>query len=352
VDLYDELMDLVVAYSNSKIKYLAKWIIDYKKSDDKKEMDFRLEKLLYLNRFSRMADSFAYSKSKDRNKDRSDLFEYYSAYIKPLIPNKFRYDIDELCYKGLWQDAVRSIAEIDGEMEADRYGNEYERLVTDTEYLIGQLLMVMKTEYAKRLENAKKAMNEYINPHRALLERLGKSLNEAGEELAKIGRSELPQEDKAEISNGLQEKIRKIEGIEKREIDNMRSISAFVDEIRKTYSIFNSVILSIERKKDLIEERKEYSGFIRKLEIETSELDELFRGLNGELDRNVEKARESMELLTSTFQDKIVDIISDQERVNRILEAEKAADEQADAEMTLNHEYYEDILKILKKMNN
>lgn len=353
MDLYDELLELVLAYSNNKVKYLAKWIIDYRKADNKKEAELRLEKLLYLNRFRRMAEAYALAKPKERASRNPELFEYYSAFIKPMIPNRHRFAIDEFCYKGQWQEAADSIAEIDGEIEANRYESEYERLVTDTEYLIGQLVLVMKTEYGKRLESAKKAMSEYIAPHRTVLERLDRNLLEANEALKRVERSELPPDDKAELAMALRDRAREMEGIGSRETGNMRNIKAFVDDIKKTYLVFESVISSIERKKEQIDERRNYAGLMKKLEIETSEMNGLFSGLNAELNKNLGKAKESMELLTSTFQDKIVDIINDQEKVNRLLEAERAKEEEGEGrERAVNREYYEDILKILKSMNN
>jgi len=52
MDLYGELLELVLAYSNDQVKYLANWIIDYDRADNKRERDLRLEKQLYIKRSS------------------------------------------------------------------------------------------------------------------------------------------------------------------------------------------------------------------------------------------------------------------------------------------------------------
>lgn len=352
MDLYDELQDLVLAYSNDKIKYLAKWVLDYRKADDRREAELRLEKLLYLKRFRRMAEASALAKPKERAAGSQELFEYYSSFVKPMIPNRHRFAVDELCYKGRWTEAADAIDELEGEIEADRYESEYERLVTDTEYLIDQLARAMKAEYGKRLEGARKALGDYIGPHKAALERLEKNLFEAKEALARIEGGGLPPEDKAELSGPLGDRIRTMEQTAEREARNARGIKASVDGIRKTYLVLESVISSLERKREQLDERRSLAELSRKLEIETSELDELFSGLDSELDRSMEKARTSMDLLADAFQEKIVDIIGDQEKLNRLLESEKAAREEGESQAgALDRACYEDILKILKGMN-
>lgn len=353
MELYDELLQLVVAYSNKQIKYLAQWIIDYKKKDNKKEMDLRLEKTLYINRFRKMAGEYSVLKAKERAARNQELFEYYSAYIKSLIPGKYRFNIDELCYTGRWEEAVASIIEMDEEIEASRFENEYEKLITDSEYLIEQLVTVMKTEYSKRLANTERAMSEYLDPHKTAMERLDRNLEEAGKWLLGVGKSGLSEEDKAEISGELRARIAEMRRMKAREAKKVRTIKVFVNEVKKTYLVFEGIIASIEREKELIEERKRYSGLLGRLEIEASEIDEVFGKLSEELSLDVKKARESMELLTNTFQGKLVDAISDQERVNRMLEPDKpAAAGEVPDERPINRDYYEDILKILKSMES
>lgn len=357
MELYDELVKLVMAYSNRQIKDLARWIIEYRKRDDRREADLRLEKKLYINRFHRMADEYETLKPRDRPARSQEIFGYYSACIKALIPTRRRFGIDELCYAGKWKEASEALAELDQEIEASRFELEYERLVTDTEYLIEQLVMIMKTEYAKRLDVTREAMSEFMDPHRAVLERLEADLAEAREGLAKVEASELAMDDKAGIVAEVRRRIGEMEAMRQRETDNIRRMEGNFEEVRKAYLLFSDVIASIEKEKDLIEERRMYSGLLRKLDIETSEMDAMFRDLGEKLDRNVEKARESMELLASAFQGKVVDAIAEQEKVNRILESDDSAlggaeghsEGSAEAEpQPPNKDYYEEILRILK----
>jgi hypothetical protein len=351
VELYDELLELVLAYSNRQIKFLAQWIIDYRKKDKGKELDLRLEKTLYLNRFRRMAGEYAALKPKERAAMGQDLFEFYSAHLMPLIPNGRRFEIDELCYTGKWPEAAARLAELDVEIEAAKSEKEYERLVTDTEYLIEQLVTIMKDEYARRLDSMKEAMGAFMEPHRTAFERLERNLAEARDGLVKVGRSGLSPADKEEISARFRERMAEIGRMEARERENVRKIRDFADEVRKIYLVFEGVIASIEREKDLIEERRGYAGLLERLEIETREMDEVFKGLGLELGNSLQKTRESMELLTAAFQGRLVDVIGeaidDQEKVNSLLgESDGRGGE--GGEGAEKHDYYEDILKILK----
>jgi len=353
MELYDELVKLVMAYSNRQIKDLAQWIIEYRKRDDRREADLRLEKKLYINRFHRMADEYGLLKPKDRPARNQEIFGYYSACIKALIPTRHRFAIDELCYAGKWKEASEALAELDREIEASRFELEYERLVTDSEYLIGQLVMVMKTEYAKRLDMTRQAMGEFMEPHRAVLGRLEANLAEAREGLAKVEASELAADDKAGIVSEVRRRIGEMEAMRQREADNIRRMEGDFEEVQKDYLLFSGVIASIEKEKDLIEERRMYSGLLRKLDVETSEMDSIFHELAEKLESNVGKARESMELLVSAFQGKVVDAIAEQEKVNRILEPDGGGKDQSGdlpgpEPQPPNKDYYEEILRILK----
>jgi len=352
MELYDELVKLVMAYSNRQIKDLAQWIIEYRKRDDRREADLRLEKKLYINRFHRMADEYELLKPKDRPSRSQEIFGYYSACIKALIPTRHRFGIDELCYAGKWKEASEALAELDRDIEASRFELEYERLVTDTEYLIEQLVMIMKTEYAKRLDMTRHAMSEFMDPHRAVLARLEANLAEAREGLAKVEASELAADDKESIVSEVRRRIGEMEAMRQRETDNIHRMEGDFEEVQKDYLLFSGVIASIEKEKDLIEERRMYSGLLRKLDIETSEMDSMFHELGEKLERNVEKARESMELLVSAFQGRVVDAIAEQEKVTRILEPDGGAGGGAEAESEPpNKDYYEEILRILKSRN-
>jgi hypothetical protein len=360
MELCEELVKLVMAYSNRQIKDLARWIIEYRKRDDRREADLRLEKKLYINRFHRMADEYETLKPKDRPARSQEIFGYYSSCIKALIPTRHRFGIDELCYAGRWKEASEALSELDREIEASRFELEYERLVTDTEYLIEQLVMIMKAEYAKRLDTTREAMSEFMDPHRAVLERLEANLAEAREGLAKVEASELAADDKAGIVTEVRRRIGEMESMRQREADSLRRMEGNFEEVQKDYLLFSGVIASIEKEKDLIEERRMYSGLLRKLDVETSEMDSVFHELGEKLDRSVGKARESMELLVSAFQGKVVDAIAEQEKVNRILEPEGGAEgqpgsqagSQPETEPQLpNKDYYEEILRILKRRN-
>jgi len=349
MELYDELVKLVLAYSNRQIKDLAEWIIEYRKRDDRREADLRLEKKLYINRFHRMADEYETLKPKDRPARSQEIFGYYSTCITPLIPTRRRFEIDELCYAGKWKEASEALAELDQEIEASRFELEYERLVTDTEYLIEQLVMIMKAEYAKRLDMTREAMSEFMDPHRAVLERLEANLAEAREGLSRVEASELAADDKAGIVSEVRRRIGEMEAMRQREADNIRRMEGNFEEVRKDYLLFSGVIASIEKEKDLIEERRRYSGLLRKLDVETSEMDSMFHELGEKLDHSVAKARESMELLVSAFQGRFVDAIAEQEKVNRILEpGEEVKGARKEDAAPENKEYYEDILRILK----
>lgn len=351
MDLYEELLELVLAYSSDQVKYLANWIIDYDRADNKRERDLRLEKQLYMKRFERMTESFELAKPKEKGAKSKELFEYYAKYVQPLIPNRHRYAIDEFCFKERWREAAETLAEIDGEIEAGRYENEYERLVTDTEYLLGQLVRVMKSESARRLERAKRAVNDYLVPHRDILERLARNQREAREGLERLARSELAREDKAELGRLLEDRIAEMAGLEARERGKVRDLTQTLGEMQRSERIFEKVVDTIERKKDLIEERRGYKSLLGRLEVETTEMDRLFFDLDGGLAKDSAKARESIELLASAFQDRILDVINDQERVNRILEGDAGPRDDGPDAYEANHDYYEEILKILKGMD-
>ncbi|MDA8426094.1 MAG: hypothetical protein M0Z80_08135 [Treponema sp.] len=351
MDLYDELLKLVLAYSNKQITYLARWIIDYRKRSDRRDADLRLSRSLYLRTFDRMVDEWELLRGKDKSDRQDGLLDFYMASIQPMIPNRYRYDIDELCNRGRWREAAGAIADIDREIEASQFESEYERLVTDTEYLIEQLVGVMKSEFSKRLGNTREAINEYVDPHRAILRRLDEDLLEANEGLRKIGASELAQGDKFEIETRLHSRIGELEAIRSDEIEKIREIEAFVNEVKHSYSAFKRIIASIEKERDLIEERRGYAGLLGKLESEAGELGRLFGCLNAELDANIKRAKESMEMLSGAFGGDFVDVIGDQEKLNRMLEGEEFAETRARRhEERHGHDYYEDILKMLKSM--
>ena len=144
-----------------------------------------------------------------------------------------------------------------------------------------------------------------------------------------------------------------MEAMRQREADNIRRMEGDFEEVQKDYLLFSGVIASIEKEKDLIEERRMYSGLLRKLDVETSEMDSIFHELAEKLESNVGKARESMELLVSAFQGKVVDAIAEQEKVNRILEPDgggkdHSGDLPGPEPQPPNKDYYEEILRILK----
>lgn len=356
MELYDELLELVLAYSNRQVKQLAAWIIEYKKRDDPAGLDLRLEKKLYVNRFRRMAGEYGALRNREREAKNQEIFEFYSSYIKSLIPNKHRFALDELCFAGSWKEAAETLVDIDEEIEANKFEHEYDRLVVDTGYLIEQLVIVMKKEYTRRVEISKKAMAEYLNPHGTVLKRLERNLADAQEQLWKIAASGLSEDDKRDLERILERRIKEMEEMKRREGEKLRRVKLYVDEIEKTYAIFEDIIASIEKEKDCLEERKKFASFVRKLEIETKEIDEVFASLSGDLERNVQKAKETMYLLTHAFQGDLATAINDQERINRILESDADAEGQkgtdaGEAEEAANKDYYEDILKILKSMN-
>ena len=85
MDLYEELQDLVLAYSDDKIKYLAKWILDYRKADDRREAELRLEKLLYLKRFRRMAEASALAAFKAFGARRIGVLTPYAPAVNEVV---------------------------------------------------------------------------------------------------------------------------------------------------------------------------------------------------------------------------------------------------------------------------
>jgi len=186
--------------------------------------------------------------------------------------------------------------------------------------LLERIEDIYKKEFQIKIIETKKAIIEYIEPHKEALHELRRKITETSNALAQIDNDRsLLGPDAEIIESSLKEKLVEMRKIEESEIVNIKNIDIFLSEIRKAKEKYSQIIDIIEQKKEKYNKRDKYLALVKSLDISIPELGNIFEELKKEFSSNIEDIKTSIFILGLSINNNLLASIEKQKEINTVL---------------------------------
>jgi hypothetical protein len=319
----DDIFSLTIKFTENNIKAIIDWVIKQEDLDTASQTPILVD-------IEPMIDMLNNTRFFLRNHNSLDeMVQYYEKNMKSRLNPIARKEIEEAIIKGQNDRLRRALDTLQsGKMIVIKssYDDRVKEYMMNTTLLLSQVIKYIKIEYRKRISETKKAIIDYIDPHKESLEELRSQKKHIEDALKNIDKDlQILGPDASVIKKSLEEKLIEIIEIEDKEIQNIGNISDFINEIRTAKLKFDKVIESLEEKKAKAEKQNEYLALVRSINARLPELKNAFDELAIEFKSNISEIGESLYILGLSINNGLAESLERQKEINFILDTEKQA---------------------------
>lgn len=317
---YDEVYELVEKFTSENIRDMAQWVISKKYTWNVNEEERNRSKC--LNYIKLLIKKFEVNQELSRKEFWNELSEFYKNNIKIYKEYvEIGYDIRNRDIEDLKKDIKKYIDCLPGDINNEYdYDDLLKSYICDPELLISGVIEILNIDYHDKIKKTKIAIAKYIDPHKLALTKLMTEINKIETGLNHLNEdTNISTIDKKEIENALREKLNELSIMKSNELDNMRNVKAFVEEIRISQQKFSSVIEALEKKNNEARSRKDYMALIKSIDASIPKLQNIFHELSIQLSNDMDNIRNAMYLLNMSVKEDLLKSFEDQNIITGIL---------------------------------